>query len=232
MASGERNASMMTNFVGSSACWVSANCAMPGSRRLLRVFSSVAALNASTDSGLTCTWTIWMTTSALARRLAGLGGPSPQFAVEVENRRRIVLHHVQLGDDLAHGLLFLHLLGDEPLQFGHGGEDLLAEGQLVERVDVAADFPFLGQCGFEYVEDRAELRPRLVEPRQRDGKIPGQHEVEQLHRVAVLLLTLRAQPSARAGQLVVFTPARHRQVGERRIELRANLRGDGFENGL
>ncbi len=62
----------------------------------------------------------------------GLGLTAAQFAIQIEQRRRIVLHHVELRDDLAHGLFFLDLLGDEPLQLGHRGEDLLAERQFVE----------------------------------------------------------------------------------------------------
>src|SRR5690606_40078838 len=77
MAASSRKASMMTNRVGSSCCWVSANCARPGSRRLLRVLSSVAALNASTASGFTRMWTSWMITDDLANRRIGAGHACP-----------------------------------------------------------------------------------------------------------------------------------------------------------
>ena len=49
-----------------------------------------------------------------------------KLAIEIQDRRRIVLHHLELRDDLAHRLFFLDLLGDEPLELGHRGERLLA----------------------------------------------------------------------------------------------------------
>ena len=68
---------------------------------------------------------------------------------------------LQLGDDLAAGLLFLDLFGQEPLQLGHRGERLLVEGRLVERVDLPADFLFLLERALEHVEQRGERLPRL-----------------------------------------------------------------------
>ena len=51
--------------------------------------------------------------------------PSTQLAVELEQRRRVVAYHLDLRHDLPQGLFFFHLFGDEPLQLGHGREDLL-----------------------------------------------------------------------------------------------------------
>src|SRR5439155_5805573 len=42
-------------------------------------------------------------------------GARTQFAIDVENRGRIVLDQTELGDDFARDLLFFDLLGQEPL---------------------------------------------------------------------------------------------------------------------
>src|SRR5690606_22021525 len=62
--------------------------------------------------------------------------------------------------------------------------------------------------------------------------IAREHEVEQPERVAVLLLALQSQPAAGPHQLLVLTPGRHRQVRERRGELRRDLACDRLENSL
>ena len=47
-------------------------------------------------------------------------------------RQHRMPYDTALFDDLADGLLFFDLLGNEPLQGCHRGEDLLAERQLIE----------------------------------------------------------------------------------------------------
>src|SRR5262249_40720806 len=74
------------------------------------------------------------TTSVVLRRARG--PPRAQLTIGIEDRSRIVVDEPELRDDFASDLFFLDLLGQEPLQLGHLGEGLLAEAQLVERVDL------------------------------------------------------------------------------------------------
>ena len=100
-------------------------------------------------------------------------------------------------------LLFLDLLGQEPLQLGDGGERLLLEGDFVERVDLLADQLLLRQRPLEDVGERGE-RPGAVPPSglSSDLRIAREDEVEQLHRVHVLFLALQPQPARCAGELL------------------------------
>ena len=88
----------------------------------------------------------------LCRVLDGRAGA--ELAVEIQQRGGIVADHLELGDDLARGLLLLHLLGQEPLELRDGRERLLVEGDFVEAVDLPADLLLLLERAFE-----AALRP-------------------------------------------------------------------------
>src|SRR5687767_10456624 len=82
-------------------------------------------------------------------RRAGAGAELP---VHLEQRWRVVADHLQLGDDFPADLLFLDLLGEEPLQLGDRREGLFVERRLVQRVDLVADFLLLLERALEYVE--------------------------------------------------------------------------------
>src|SRR5215218_1506819 len=77
-----------------------------------------------------------------------------ELAVHVQERRRVVADHLQLRDDFAAGLFLLDLLGEEPLQLGDGGERLLGERDLIERVNLLADCLLLLERPREHVEQR------------------------------------------------------------------------------
>ena len=121
------------------------------------------------------------------------------------------------------GLLLLDLLGEEPLELRDRRERLLLEGNLVERVDLTADFLLLAQRPFEHFEHRRERLPRLFQRLEHDLLIARQDEVEQLHRVHVLFLALEPQPPRRAGELLPLAPGRHRQIRIRGAELGVDL---------
>ena len=133
-------------------------------------------------------------------------------------------------DDLAGGLFFLDLLGEKPLELGHRGKDLFLERQFVERVDLRADGLLLRERLLEDVGQRLELRLRNVDRLELDLASAREHEVEQLHRVAVLLLALQAKPVRRAGEVLFLAPRRHRQIRERGAELGTDLAVDGIED--
>ena len=65
--------------------------------------------------------------------------------------------HAEFRDDLADSLLFLDLLRDEPLKLGHGGEDFLAERQLVQSIDLSAHALFLSERLLEDLEERRKI---------------------------------------------------------------------------
>ena len=111
------------------------------------------------------------------------GGPRAQLAVHVEDRRRVVPDQAELGDDLASGLLFLDLLGEEPLQLGDSRESLLLERGLVECVDLPADFLLLRERLLEYISEGLEFLPWLLERLEIDVGVAGKDEVEELQRV-------------------------------------------------
>src|SRR5262245_2797767 len=153
-----------------------------------------------------------------------------ELAIEVENRRRVVLDQPELGDDLARGFLLLHLLGEEPLQLGHLGERLLLEAQLIERVDLGRDALLVRERLLEHGTERLEADFRLLDRVQLDLAVARQHEVEQLQPVQPLLVALHAQPLRGAEELLLFAEARHREVGVGRLELGIDLLVDRAQN--
>ena len=78
-----------------------------------------------------------------------------EFAVDVQERGRVILDQVELGDDLAGRFLFFHLFGDEPLQLDQGREGFFLQRQLVKIVDLLADLLLLLE---RLLEDRSDRR--------------------------------------------------------------------------
>ena len=102
---------------------------------------------------------------------AGDRGARTQFAIDVENRRRIALDQTELGDDFARDLLFFDLLGQEPLELGHLGERLLLEAQFVKSVDLDGYALFVHQGLFEDRGQRVERSARLIDGLEIDSAI-------------------------------------------------------------
>ena len=69
---------------------------------------------------------------------------------------------MEFGDDLADGLFLFHLLGNEPLERGHCGKDLLAERELIQRVDLAADALLLLERTLEDVDIYGEFQATML----------------------------------------------------------------------
>src|SRR5262252_6422412 len=169
-------------------------------------------------------------TSGAVATLAGCNRSRAELAIEVEDRRRVVLDQPELGDDLARGFLFLHLLGEEPLQLGHLRERLLCEAQLVERVDLRRDTLLVRQRLLEHCIERVEGDFRLLDGVELDLAVARQDEVEQLQPVHSLFVALHAQPLRGAEKLLLLTEPGHRKIAVRRLELRIDLLVDRLQN--
>src|SRR5436190_1742247 len=104
-----------------------------------------------------------------------------QIAVEQQQRRWLAAGHLQLLDDLAGVLLFLNLLGDEPLQQRLGGVVALFQRQLVEPVDQCRDLALVIQRLLEHIQRRLELTRRLVERLKLHAAAAVVQEIEELH---------------------------------------------------
>ncbi len=153
-------------------------------------------------------------------------------SADFEQRGRVVADHLQLRDDLAANLFLLDLLGQEPLQLGHGREGLLGESDLVERVDLVADFLLLLERALEYVEHRRVGCLWRLYGTELHVAVARQQEVQQLHGVHVLFLALQPQPARGADELLVLAPGGHREVGVRRAQFGVDLAVDGFDDTL
>src|ERR1043166_3006613 len=165
--------------------------------------------------------------TTLASRSSTSGGatlfrnrPRAELAIEIEDRRGVVLHQPELGDDLARRFFLFHLLGEEPLQLGHLGKGLLLEAQLVEGVDLRGHPLLVGQRLLEDGAKRVEGQFRLVDRVQLDFRVAGKHEVEQFQPVLPFLVALHPQPFRGAEKFLLFAEAGHRQVGIGGFELR------------
>ena len=71
--------------------------------------------------------------------------PGAEFAVEVQQRGRIVTDELELVYDLARRLFLFDLFLDEPLEFHQRGELLLVERQFPQAVDLLRDHLFLSE---------------------------------------------------------------------------------------
>ena len=147
-----------------------------------------------------------MTGYSLAGRLFSRR-PCAQLPIEIEQRSRVGADHLEFRDDLARRLLLLYLFGQKPLQLGDRGESLLVKGDLVQRIDLAADFLFLLERAFEHVSNALVVRLRLLDRRQFDVAIAGEHEIEELHGVHVFFLALQSEPARRPGELLALAYA-------------------------
>ena len=128
-------------------------------------------------------------------------------------------------------LLFLNLLGEEPLELDRSGKRLLLEGELVEGVDLLADRLLLLQDAVVDVVQRRELLCRRRHFLQRDLTTAREHEVEELHGVPVFLLALEPQPFGAAEEVLRRAPRRHGEVFIRRPELGVDLLIEGVLDG-
>src|SRR5829696_818875 len=157
-------------------------------------------------------------------------GPAGELAIEIEDGGRIVFDQPKLRHDFAGGLLFLDLLGEEPLQLGHLGEGLLLEAQLVEGIDLMRHPLLVRQRLLEHLGERVERGLRLLDRLQVDGAVAGEGEVEQLERVHPLLVALHPQPLGGPEEALLLAETGHREVGVGRLELGIDLFVDRVEN--
>src|SRR5262245_1726063 len=160
----------------------------------------------------------------------GDGGARAELAIEIEDRRRVVLHQPELGDDLPRRFLLLDLFGEEPLQLGHLGKRLLGEAQLVEGVDLRGDALLVLERLLEDGGERVEADVRPIDRLELDRAVAREHEIEQLQAVQALLIALHLQPRRRAEKLLAIAESRHREIRVRRLELGVDLLVDGTQH--
>src|SRR5262245_2766090 len=154
---------------------------------------------------------------------AAAASPSGDGVVEQEERARVVAYHAQFLDQLTSGLLFLHLLSNEPLQEHLRGVVLLAHGERVEVVDSRRDRALVLKRLAEDIERRGELVWRLRNRLEEATAATIKQEIEKFERVGDLLATLLPHSVRETSQTDGLEIAGGGEVEVGRVELFADL---------
>ena len=146
----------------------------------------------------------WTTFVLLMPPAAASGCRAPSSRSRSNSAAGSSLHELELVDDVAGRLFFFDLLVDEPLELDQRRERLFLERHFVERVDLLRDALLLLERLLEHVGHRGEIELRLGDRLQLHAALPGDQEIVQPHRVAVLFLALQPHPMRAAAELLVL----------------------------
>ena len=144
--------------------------------------------------------------------------------VDLVTTIRIVIHHLQGGEESASMLLLFDLFIDEPVQAVHGGIVVLVLRQAHQVVDHLGDFLFVHQGLAEHFDCILPLCGDCADGFQGDRNVLREHVLLQKAGVLLLLLRLDKHPVAEAGQTVVAGMERHTEVEVSRPEFGIDLR--------